>query len=50
MALGLAVAEAHGQRFLPIDGQEIENVAIGVAIHTHDIADVAQWLTMHYRF
>ncbi len=50
MALGLAVAEANGQRILPIDGQEIEDVAIGVAIHTHDIADVAQWLMMHYQF
>ncbi len=35
MALGLAVAEANGRRILAIGGQEIEDVAIGIAIHTH---------------
>lgn len=50
MALGLAVAEANGQRVLPIDDQDIEDIAVGIATHTHNIPEIAKWLTMHYKF
>lgn len=50
MALGLALAEANGQRILPIDGQEIEDIAIGIATHIYDVPDIVNWLMKHYQF
>lgn len=50
MALGLALAEANGQRILPIDGQEIEDIAIGIATHRYDVPDIVNWLMNHYQF
>nr|WP_053959906.1 type II toxin-antitoxin system death-on-curing family toxin [Sulfobacillus thermosulfidooxidans] len=50
MALGLAVAEANGQRIQPIDDREIKDIASGIAIHTYDVGDIVKWLTLHYQF
>lgn len=50
MALGLAIAEANGQRIVSIDNPEIEDIAVGIATHAHDVPDIARWLTSHYTF
>ncbi|WP_341348941.1 type II toxin-antitoxin system death-on-curing family toxin [Sulfobacillus thermosulfidooxidans] len=50
MALGLAVAEANGQRIRPLRDKEIEDLAVSVADHTCDIPDIAKWLRFYYRF
>jgi death-on-curing protein len=50
MALGLAIAEANGRRTLSIADYEIEDVAVGIAIHKYDVPDDARWLTRHYTF
>ena len=50
VALGLAVAEANGQRVRPLEDQEIEDLAVSVADHTYAIPDIAEWLMFYFRF
>jgi death-on-curing protein len=50
MALGLAIAEANGQRIVSIDDGEIEEIAIGIATHTYKVPEISRWLTSHYTF